>query len=576
LKTNSRHEHTLVRHELEKDSQAFNEFISLISSFPQYFDKPDKQEHTLTDLLSRFKILLTLTRYQIKEIPDYGINVTSIEQSRELDFDIAFVLGMDEGVTPSRNSGTEPSLELVFRDSVRQKYEYEKLLFYNLLTNQRNYQHTEKDRFYFTYTKGTGSNSNMSHFLIKVKDLFKDNDCFRHYPLDDTDNQKIISHDSSETEAIKNIINSRVTSLSGHNKLDFTFDELNHKKAYEAYQKSIYNGRYSASKLEKYMNCKLSYLFGQVLEYGSKYYENDDTVFSSGKDKGDIYHAIFEVICIELFESKSEGNIDLQKLKSQYQTIKDKNEEEILDIIDDTIDTIIESISSTVEFPEYEANSKKPIIKKYILNLINEQSGFIPAYVEYSINTKIDYEPENELHQNSDTEFEPYSINFKATIDRVDVIPDDINNMVMRVVDYKTGSKPVTPLNILKNSIDAQKNIQLGLYAYLADNHIKFETQANYTEDRFETEDILVEKVSFNLKENAVLFESHGLDKRTKAQKSITKRDHVLKIEDDSLTKVGLVIGSLKKFDFKKEEYKSCSYCPHPELCKKRASKQFL
>jgi ATP-dependent helicase/nuclease subunit B len=149
--------------EIEKLSAALVAFISLLDELKYIYNKHNQnQKYSLVELINRLKLAVINHKYNIKEKLNYGVEITSIEQIRGLDYKVIILCGANEGIFPIPFK-TDTFLGKDIPDSKQRHYRSEQILFYQLTSHNL---HLEDKRTIITYFgKEEGYEVAKSHFL---------------------------------------------------------------------------------------------------------------------------------------------------------------------------------------------------------------------------------------------------------------------------------------------------------------------------------------------------------------------------------------------------------------------------
>jgi|GEM_PF-6768859 len=534
------HTHNTIRHELEKDSQALNKLIEIINDFNFTTEMSDTKEYESHYLITRFKTVLTLTRYQIKELPNYGVTVTSIEQARELKYKTIFVLGMIEGEMPSNLTQNEPILRSALKQNKKQIYEYEKHLFFQLITNNKLTEQQSNQTFYFTYPAFSGDRKNsISHFLLELEKLLNTSPkSLCKYQLVDTDKSQTL-HD---------------TIIYNRKEVDFDIsldwkEEVSSARSLDERYLSYYKDKtdkmtFSISTLENFIRCPNRFLFSKTLSLNIKHYEETDDVYIGPREIGSYFHLILELFHKRILQSGKDiipfkiGDEEIFGLD-----LSETNKEKYYELMNSCVDEIYDS-EIDLQFLEHERESKKPILKRYIDFLINDiaQSGFHPVLAEY------DFKNLFIISENT-------KIELRGTIDRIDLKRTNTNHTELRVIDYKTFEQDLLLKSIIASkSKRSQEKLQLPIYLWIANHNINSE----------EEHQIMPTSLGYII-----------IAPKSKNGKPVTDAD----IFNDSPEKISAAIEirkqviqevyeQIRNTDYLQMPDKPCQYCPHPRLCK--------
>ena len=201
---------------------------------------------------------------------------------------------------------------------------------------------------------------------------------------------------------------------------------------------------FSSSKFEKYVNCPLSFYCSSVLKLREKV--NSDFLSS---DMGTFVHAILEEII--KFATTPDENGALP----EDQEIYEHTEAAVLKYINGV--SPLELRKSKRLLHIYDRLKRLALLM--VKNILTEfsQSSFAPKYFELSIDGSEGSPLPLEIALDDGS-----SVRFIGKIDRVDIYRDENDEIYIRVVDYKTGTK-VFSLDDVNHGI----NTQMLLYLFM-------------------------------------------------------------------------------------------------------------
>ena len=220
----------------------------------------------------------------------------------------------------------------------------------------------------------------------------------------------------------------------------------------ELADKLFYNLNMSSTKLDSYVNCPFSYFCKYVLGLKS-----ESSPKMQMNDIGKFIHKILEIFMTKIRDE----NIEFKEIKDIY--IKTEAEK----IIDAYLSSIIKDYEFKTDRFRYLLKRLNKIIFEIIKNLRDEFAScdFLPADFELKINDK---PPDPNKNDNNKNTVKPIEIGIPGKgalrvtgiIDRVDVYRED-QNVYIRIVDYKTGSKKFNLSDVLTGL-----NLQMFIYLF--------------------------------------------------------------------------------------------------------------
>ncbi len=379
--------------ENEIEVEAVHSLFSFVLNFKNTLETDLAEDLELINTSILFKILMRKLNnihlpFSGKTLD--GLQVMTLMESRNLDFENIVLLNLNEGIMPPKPTRTSLISEfmrrsfglplIVYQDSI---FAY---LFYRLFHNAKNVVLAYSN----VVSEKNGEISRFVQQLIYETDLIPEEN--RYYY-----SEKIIMPANQGITIYKN--------------------EEVYKKLSQYLEGKI---RLSASALNTYISCPLKFYFHYIAKIKEpeaiETYEIDDLKF------GSIYHLAMEKIYKD-FVNKEVTSDDIKILYKKIDDILSEASTEILNNNQDAIDSGINRIISDV-------------IKKYIKNTLDFDRRKAPFYIlglEKNFYTTLEFELDNVKH----------SVNFVAILDRIDE-----KNKVIQLIDYKTGSDEISFSNI--------------------------------------------------------------------------------------------------------------------------------
>ncbi len=546
---------------VEKDIKALTTMLNNLEELALLFktEYGKEKKFPLKFFINQLKTFSLFSRYNVKEVPGYGVLVTTLNEIRGLNFDYLFIGGLNDGDFPTRFFP-----EIFFSGSFIKEEEKnqteQRYHFYQALCTWKKHLYLTRPLF-DDKTELVASN-----FLTEFKDLFlhseKDETDFENLIFSKEEQLRIIGETSLENfKSIEKILTNDVdlqeikkaikidqqrvndpfgdSSFTGKIKNELT-EEL--KKKINA----LADRQFSATQLETYAKCPYKYFAERVLNLSVIEEPSEEL---EALELGSLLH----VILYEFYTSLKEGNLNLKgcsdqefnQAKKLMFTIAEKKYTEI-------------SYSSVYSFYDKEKlfgfNSKKELslLYKFLLAERNNDDGFIPEYFELAFG-KIN----NILTQ----EFKLEEIKLRGKIDRIDI---NENQKAIKVIDYKLGgSKPST------SDLQTGLSLQLPLYLYAAKKFINAQQNKDYQPYGAEI---------YSLKYSVKDFGKKLVGSRNAKQNETTEYYEKQKSNSEKLIEVCLE--SIKKYvseisngnfhlsELEDRDKKVCNYCNFKSICR--------
>lgn len=350
--------------------------------------------------------------------PLKGLQIMGLFESRLIDFENVIILSANEDKfppTPATQSIIPYNLRKAFGmtlpEDMEKNYAY---LFYRLMQKSKNInllynsdlssESKEKSRYIYQLEYELSKNSNIT--VKNESAIFED---------------KYVEPD----EIIVEKSNSILTSMQ---KYDYDYPDTNKDKKY-----------FSATSLNKYINCNLQFYFKSILEL-----EEPETL-ALDIDAG-IFGTLLHNAMQELYSEAQEQNIEITV--EYINSLKAK--------VDDLINKILHE-----EFKNIEYKGRFILIKRTLKFYINKILNMDMKHAPFKI-----YALEKKIIQPIKIPGYDKLISLKGAIDRI-----DYTDKIIRIIDYKTGEVTIakTPDEIYSNP-DYSTEFQLMFYSYLLKN----------------------------------------------------------------------------------------------------------
>jgi ATP-dependent helicase/nuclease subunit B len=487
-------EYIQFQEKAEKDARAFTALLDLLEEMKYVLnDLYPKATFSLEELSERFKTSVSAKKYQIREKFNHGINITAIEQTRGIPYDVMILCGAVEGEFPIAYS-PETFLGKELKDTELRHIKSECMLFYQFLTNSIELLNLKQHQLYITYFKDEGETqiprSSFVNSLIEISTLEKDNKIYNI-------NNIIKSIENNDQVAIKQYkdipwifsISNENEKLCNYAKELLTIDPINNideKKYSKEYQKtrhaifvenflensrnnnrfeidienlseeareklkSITDKPFSVSVLDNYASCPFKYFMNYFVRL-TKEEDYDNTL--SPIEWGNLIHKVLYLFYTELQNEEEHPEIELKANRSYLPIIKTVNlDRKNHDYYLDKLNRITKN-----EISKFHIDNKFFVLQKEMIFSDNNRMGFLelllnneydkqnkdwkymPGLFEFSFGIYASYSSENKIEN---VELSP-KLKIRGKIDRVEFAETE-NGLECLIVDYKssTGSVP--------------------------------------------------------------------------------------------------------------------------------------
>ncbi len=548
--------------ESEKNIKSVNVFIDtaaeIISLLKDEYGRDEK--FPLSFFLHSLKMAVSSSRYNIKEKPGYGVQITTMNEIRGLKFGYLFIGGLCDGDFPTRFSP-----EIFFSGSMaRIKSELnhtteERYLFYQSLC-------AWNKRLYLTFpARDERKEFVQSDFLGEFLNKFK-----------------VIS--GGAADYVRSIYNKeqlltyigkygidKSEKLTGSPAEDLKKEEISeamkidHERSEMPYDESVYTGfisaglsgtgkaqlekmkkrQFSISQLETYALCPYRYFAERVLKLDIF---EEPTEEIEALELGSLIHSIL----FNFYSELKQENIIINKCNDK---IFSKAEKILFTIAENKVNEI--NFGSPHSFFErekifgIEGRRDDSLLYKFLVSERENDEGYVPEFFETGFG-QVKKEPGQEVLL---AELKAGDVKVRGKIDRIDL---NRNENTYKVFDYKTGKSPLN-----KQDMYDGLHLQLPLYLYAAKEIIKSELNEDY-----EPAGALI----YSLKYSSSDFGRKEINLGKKASKEEVQ-DKYRELIEICVNAVNKYVEGISRGDFRltridNREEKVCRFCGFRSICR--------
>ncbi|HOI28291.1 MAG TPA: exodeoxyribonuclease V subunit gamma [Melioribacteraceae bacterium] len=543
----------------EENIRGFSTFIDTLN---EVFDLMQEEYGTerkfhLHFFMEQIRTACGWARFNVKEKSNYGVQITTLEEIRGLQYDYVFIGGLCDGDLPTRYSPeifTLPS----FKKRAIEHQAQERNLFYQTLIawNKKiflSFPATESGRetvessflkdFELLFETGT-INDEVNNKLICSKEDFEIEIGSNGDELMPGDFLQS-DYDYNEIEKAISVEKKREEDplcVSGYTGflLDDDVEMLNPESL--EILKSYANRQYSISQLEMYAKCPFKFFVERILKIDTIEEPSEDI---EAMEMGNILHNILFQFYTRLRElSINLNSCNSETLEHARKLLNQIAYEEIS----------ITNFKSPLTFYEKEkifgigGNEKESILNRFIEYECENNNDFSPSYFEVRFGSITDESSDSVLSDSKPVTVE--GIKLKGKIDRIDVSnTDDTFN----IIDYKlSGKKP--SFRELKEGV----SLQLPVYLYASSQLLK----RKFGRD-FSPEDMIIYSLKYSEDEFGKIKVVSG-DSEIKDSSQLIKltmqhiRDYVQRITE----------GKFGLSNREDRETLVCRYCNFKSVCR--------
>lgn len=445
--------------EVEINFRALSAFYSVLSELVDNLrthNSPETKYETayLFDMLT---VGISEKRYQMQEKQNYGVTITTIEQTRYLPIKVMILCGAGSNDLPLPYSSDKlMGMELI--ESETKHISNEKIKFLQILNNFTEIEKISEKQIYITYHKHYGkSQVNMSHFVKSLTYNSSQPILYTSNPNQDNKfelNQDLLAWNKFDLTKSINLNN-----ITFNANVNFSFIE---PQTDIHYKEKVENHKYSPSSLNKFLECEYRAYLHSI--FGLNELNLKNTSKLEKYEIGNLLHFIFN----EFYSSLESDSIEINNKTFKPKTIKPEHKEKFLSIAEKYF-SFYENDNIEMKYIREELFGTllhKSIFEQWFNFELENAEQFKPALFEEN------FGKDNFLTlDNGDFKF---NVNLK--IDRID-INQETNEL--RIIDYKTKTDKNLDnkvyINKFKNSKDTfdNKDIQLPIYTLAVNEFFK-------------------------------------------------------------------------------------------------------
>ena len=549
---------------IELNVRGFRKFLSVVEELFEVLKLEEGSDKTfpLKYFLNNIRNAVNAARYNVHEIPGYGVQITTLDEIRGLTFDYLFIASMNDGDLP-----TKYSPEIFFSGSFRKKEEIhqteERYRFYQALCSWRK-------KLYFSLSDSDDKAQLVeSNFLSEFKQSFqiekKDEKSFDSLVYskeellqligkNNVDDYQVILQEKKNGINIEEILEKikadterlqGVGSISIYNGSIGTNISAKAKLKLETFRENIY----STSQLETYARCPFKYFAERVLKLEPPQMPTEDF---EALEMGSLLHKILYEFYNRLTRKKiilaGCSEKDFQKAKKLLFDIARQNISQA-------------NFKSFFSFYEQEkilginGSEQNSILYQFLIQERNSDAGFVPMFFETAFGM---LEKGDESEKNSELKVKAGSTTVRGKIDRIDINEKD---GVFNIIDYKLGGKKPKTEELLQGL-----SLQIPLYMFAAIELIK--SQLNMD---MKPQHGYIYSLKFSEKEFGKQIVSLLRTANKKSdEEQINSNIEMIKICVDAIDKYSSLIseGKFNLSTLEDRENKVCRYCNFRSICR--------
>ena len=550
---------------VENDVIAFNFFLKILDEITELLklELGSKKKFSLHFYLKQLRTTAAFTRYNIPEKPGYGVQITTLNEIRGLNFDYLFIGGLNDGDFPTRFTPEIFFSGSFAREEIQHQVE-QRYLFYQALC-------TWRKKLYLSYPEFDGKRELVqSCFLQDFNSIFEirniNRDDFKEGIYSKEELLELLGRISPEQRKeikIPSEININIDQINraieiDKKRLDEPFgeseftgfiskdipDELKNKLS------QISEGEFSATQLENYAKCPYKYFVENVLRL--------ETIAEPVEElEAFEYGSLIHTILYEFYTKMKEKGIVLSNCTDDEFKFA---EEFLFKIAEKRFDEL--NLNTELSFYEREkllginGRRTQSLLYKFLEEERKSDGGYIPSYFELSFGNVKHSEKFSKKFKEG---VKAGNVKLKGKIDRVDINEEE---KTLKVIDYKLGgTKPSA------EDLSTGISLQLPLYLFAAKELIKKELEQEYKPIGAEI---------FSLKYDEKDFGRKSISLKPRRKKIKSPEEEIVAAEG----MINICLGMVNKFtedisrgifhlsELKNREVKVCRLCDFKRICR--------
>ncbi|MBI5324395.1 MAG: exodeoxyribonuclease V subunit gamma [Ignavibacteriae bacterium] len=588
--------------EVERDGKAFSALINLLDEFAYiYEDRFPNKKFSMDELTMRFRTMVSSAKYQIREKHNYGVTVTSIEQTRGIPYKVMFLCGALDGEFPLAYQ-TDIFLGKSLPDSEDKHILSERMQFFQFLTNDSESLINNSKKIFITYPKYHESEElvkspfidNLLNIITENRDDFEfDLSKIKRELIDGKVNSEFewLNSVSNESELLQSVIKNNEDILLKNPTLSKNIEYINYYRSRkfnlgefvlkneENIEETLDKEKqkiFSASDLETYISCPFKYF---VQKFIKPVEEKAEDYALESIEKGNIYHNILYRFYSSLQqEFIKSGNSEIyimpknegEPIISSVHLVKEK-ESNYIKLIKEIADDELKKNQYAHPFFELEAEeiigsqNKPGIVETWLKSEIrkyDEGWQFYPSLFEFPFGLSI--------HHGKSSAIKPVKINddfyLRGKIDRIDFMMMN-NNLYFLIADYKSSAGSVGSYTKMRK----ETSFQMPLYLLAA----KYILEQNYNV-KSQSAGAVYYIINPKIEKNKLLNELYYLQntdvlspEKKSSSEYLVPADRLEEILDETEKKCTELIGSINRREFPvKPINNACNYCTYQSICR--------
>jgi ATP-dependent helicase/nuclease subunit B len=548
--------------ETEKNIKSINVFIEtsgeILSLLEVEYGRTEK--FPLKFFLHNIKMAVSSSRYNIKEKPGYGIQVTTMNEIRGLKFDYLFIGGLCDGDFPTRFSpeiffsGSMAKAKGELNHITEERYlfyqslcAWDKKLYLSYPLRDERKEFVKSDflqEFSNKFETSVISGEQYANTIYTREQLFK---FIGEAGIDDAAKMLKLKNERIDIEEIRKALlidkerheNPFAESpFTGFISGDLNEESMDNLRQYGERQFSI-------SQLETYALCPYRYFAERILKLDIL---EEPTEEIEALELGSLLH----IILFSFYSELKKKNIILENCSDGEFHLA---EELLFKTAEEKVNNV--NFNSPLSFFEREkifgidGIRKNSILFKFLTAERENKDGYVPGFFETGFGNLRKEKNQDVLIE----ELRAGEVKVRGKIDRIDI---NQSEQTFKVIDYKTGKSRAA-----SKESEAGLQLQLPLYLFAAKEIIKAEMNENYKPGG---------ALIYSLKYSGIDFGRKELKfGRNVSQEVITENlEKLIQTCIEAINRYvnGIINGDFRLTQIENREEKACKYCGFRSICR--------
>jgi len=549
---------------IEKDLKALTTFITSLNELTDMLllQYGSKAKFDLKYFLNQLRTLAAFSRYNVSEKPGYGVQVTTLNEIRGLEFDYVFICGLNDGDFPTRFSPEVFFSGSFAREEFRHQVE-ERYLFYQALCTFKKGLILSSPGFEESkeLVRSGFLKDFLSLFEVRVIEpeyfadvIFSKKELLEYIGRLPAEARGTIQIPEELNVDLKKILNSiKVDSIRQTDMFsasDYTgYAGENADGALKEILQDIAGKEFSATQLETYAKCPYKFLLENILKIETTEEPLEEL---EAFEYGSLVHSVLYEFYTELAKKniniKNCSDADFKKAEDLLFRLAEEKFKEL-------------NLASDASFLEREkvlgigSKKKESILYKFLAEERNNNDGFVPSFFELGFGVIGDLKSSK---QSGRKEIIAGNVKLRGKIDRIDLSEERDR---FKVIDYKSGGTAPTGEE-LKSGL----SLQLPIYLYAAKQLISAELGKDLLPAGAEIFSLKYAEKHFGRKPVRI--------KRKSGEESIReKSSQAEEMILNSIDAINRYVNDISEGRFnlsqlKDREIKVCRYCDFKKICR--------